>query len=138
MSGARNNQIHNLLLITQNHVPYDGFVHQGDFRYKGKDVVDDGLTFDGDKSTINYSRLRMLVSDANLLPHGQLVEKVKCFSKYVVDDVQFDNKETNPANLIRTTTHMIFQILKKQKLLIWECLIRCCCLNCQPKNLNFQ
>lgn len=53
-SGARGNHICNVLPITLNHVPsYNERIDKGDVRYKGKVVVDDGPSFEGDESTID-------------------------------------------------------------------------------------
>ena len=69
-SGARSNQICNLLPMTTNHVPsYKEPIRGVDYTSKGKVVAQVDLTVDVDESVNDEANLMMLVNDGNIIPH---------------------------------------------------------------------
>lgn len=60
--------------MTLNHVScYDGPVNGSHLKYKDKVVVDDNITFKGDKSIIDHKKIIMVDDDVILLPHGKII-----------------------------------------------------------------
>nr|KAJ0214998.1 hypothetical protein LSAT_V11C300105250 [Lactuca sativa] len=95
--------------MTTNRVPsYKDPIHWGNYRSKGKSVVQDDRTVDVGESVNDEAKLMVMVDDGNIVPHGEPMEHFQSYTKFDGDDHEDGEEEIDPLLQPRKAQHEKF------------------------------